>query len=226
MCQFPRMRSGICSHTDVLYAPRVLHFSAFHFFGTRPSCSQHPQSPPHRAFKGKQKRFHWSSFEENSYAVQPNPFESLSSSTQSLVSGAPSAKRPLLQQGSSPPLYNVESAHRELFHQFTDSVKSFYKFSPVEVRTQVSKLPTPGQKFINLACIDHKTNKPSKREYDEITEAMVRDGNVDVIEGRKCPIDMNEIAANLPATTLETVILVEGAPGVGKSTFAWELCRR
>ena len=37
---------------------------------------------------------------------------------------------------------------------------------------------------------------------------------------------MNEIAANLPATTFETVILVEGAPGVGKSTFAWEFCRR
>ena len=31
VCQFPRMRSGICSHTDVRYAPRVLHFSAFHY---------------------------------------------------------------------------------------------------------------------------------------------------------------------------------------------------
>ena len=55
---------------------------------------------------------------------------------------------------------------------------------------------------------------------------MVRDGNVDVIRGRKCPIDMNAIAANLPEEALEKVILVEGAPGVGKSTFAWEFCRR
>ena len=34
MWQFPRMRSSICSHTDVRYAPRVLHFSAFHYCST------------------------------------------------------------------------------------------------------------------------------------------------------------------------------------------------
>ena len=36
-----------------------------------------------------------------------------------------------------------------------------------------------------------------------------------------------EIAANLPATSesFDRVVLVEGAPGVGKSTFAWEFCR-
>ena len=55
---------------------------------------------------------------------------------------------------------------------------------------------------------------------------MVRDGNVDVVHGDKFPIDMNQIASGLPPNTLETVILVEGAPGVGKSTFAWEYCRR
>ena len=195
-------------------------------FESQPFCGQHPQSLPHTAFKGKQKRSHWSSSQAHSCTVEPNPFESHSSSTQTLVPGAPPAKRPHLQQGCSPPLYNVECACRELFQQFTESVKSFYRCSPVEMRTQVLKLPTPGQKFINLACIDRKTNKPSMKEYEEITEAMVRDGNVDVIEGRKCPIDMNKIAANLPATTLATVILVEGAPGVGKSTFAWEFCRR
>ena len=37
---------------------------------------------------------------------------------------------------------------------------------------------------------------------------------------------MKAIAANLPEEALEKVILVEGAPGVGKSTFAWEFCRR
>ena len=195
-------------------------------FESQPSCGQHPHTLPHTAFKGKQKFSHWSSSQAHSCTVEPNPFKSHSSSTQTLMPGAPPPKKPRLQQGSLSPLSNVDSGCRELFQQFTDSVKSFYRCSPVEVRTQVLKLPTPGQKFINLACIDRKTNKPSKKEYNEITEAMVRDGNVDVIEGRKCPIEMNEIAANLPATTLETVILVEGAPGVGKSTFAWEFCRR
>ena len=71
-----------------------------------------------------------------------------------------------------------------------------------------------------------KQSMMKKTEYDEITEAMVRDGNVDVIKGRKCPIDLSSIAANMPVGALEKVILVEGAPGVGKSTFAWEFCRR
>ena len=194
------------------------------FFQTQPSCGQHPQSLPHRA-QGEQKRSHLSGSQANSCTVQPKCSESHSSSTQTLVPGAPPAKRPHLTQGSSPPLSNVDSCCRELFQQFTESVRSFYRCSPIEVRTQVLKLPTPGQKFINLACIDRNT-KGLRTEYDEITEAMVRDGNVDVIRGRKCPIDMNKIAANLPATTFETVILVEGAPGVGKSTFAWEYCRR
>ena len=100
-----------------------------------------------------------------------------------------------------------------------------YRRSPIEKRTEVLKLPTPGKVYINLACIDRKT-EGLRTEYDEITEAMVRDGNVDVIKGRKCPIEMDKIAADLPAEALEKVIIVEGAPGVGKSTFAWEFCRR
>ena len=144
------------------------------------------------------------------------------------------AKQPRLSQPHSKPLVNMSSNTERLcpspwseglLGDFMKYLKSLYRSCPVEKRTNVLKLPNPGNVFINLAFIDRKT-KGLKTEYDEITEAMVRDGNVDVIHGRKCPIDMNEIAANLPATTLETVILVEGAPGVGKSTFAWEFCRR
>ena len=139
-----------------------------------------------------------------------------------LMVAAPSAKRHCIQSDHLP---NSDSGSKALFDQFIQFVKILYKSSPLEERTEVLKLRTPGKMFINLACIDRKT-KGLRTEYDEITEAMVRDGNVDVIEGRKCPIDMNEIAANLPSQSMKKVILVEGAPGVGKSTFAWEFCRR
>ena len=86
-----------------------------------------------------------------------------------------------------------------------------HSISLVEIRTQV--VTNTWDKFINLACIDHRT-KGLRTENDEITEAMVRDGNVDVIHGRKCPIDINEIAANLPAATLETVMQVNIFKGV------------
>ena len=144
------------------------------------------------------------------------------------------AKQPLLSKPHSKPLVNMSSNAERLnsnswseglLGDFIKYQKSLYRSRAVENRKKVLKLLNPGNVFIPLEFIDRKT-KGLRLEYDEITEAIVRDGNVDVIEGRKCPIDMNEIAANLPEETLEKIILVEGAPGVGKSAFAWEFCRR
>ena len=109
---------------------------------------------------------------------------------------------------------------------FINYVKAVYKMSVVEKDPKVTKWPpTPTKVFINLACIDRGA-VVSKKEYDEITQSMVRDGNIDIILKKKRPITFNDIVNDLPSTSLEKVILVEGAPGVGKSTFAWEFCRR
>ena len=67
----------------------------------------------------------------------------------------------------------------------------------------------------------------SKEEADEYTRAMVKDGNVDVIMKKKTNIGFDDIVRELPPlTALKKVVLMEGAPGVGKSIFAWEFCRR
>ena len=161
----------------------------------------------------------------DSVSAQPRSFVLHSWQSQPLMAAPPSAKKHCVQLDPSPPQPYSDSGPKASFNKFIQCVKILYRSSPVEKRTEVLKLQTPGKMFINLACIDHKT-KGLRTEYDEITEDMVQDGDVDVIEGRKCPIDMNEIAANLPEEALEKVILVEGAPGVGKSTFAWEFCRR
>ena len=124
---------------------------------------------------------------------------------------------------------------------FIDRVKTVYRESDVERDTSVVKWPpTPSEVYINLVCIDRHSVSGRSREYDEVTEAMVRDGNVDVIVNvTKGPIDFSEIAKDIfipnsrgKATKKKggknkrRLILVEGAPGVGKSTFAWEFCRR
>ena len=160
-----------------------------------------------------------------SVSAKPSSFGLYSWQSQQLMAAPLSAKRHCVQPDPSPALPYSDSGSKALFNQFIQYVKILYRSSPVEKRPEVLKLRTPGKMFINLAFIDRKS-EGLRTEYDEITEAMVRDGNVDVIEGRKCPIDMNAIAANLPEEALEKVILVEGAPGVGKSTFAWEFCRR
>ena len=110
--------------------------------------------------------------------------------------------------------------------QLISYIKTIYERSAIEKQLNVVKWPpTPSKVFINLACIDRKT-VVTKQEADEYTKAMVQDGNVDIILKKKTPIDFDDIVKDLPDTALEKVILVEGAPGVGKSTFAWEFCRR
>ena len=116
-----------------------------------------------------------------------------------------------------------------LIEVFIEFVKQKYTAQKVLKDEKWSLSPTV--KFINLACIDRKCVK--SKEYNDVTRAMVMDGNVDAIEETKGPIKFSEIAKNisLPSSSSEQendrrLILVEGAPGVGKSTFAWEFCRK
>ena len=143
------------------------------------------------------------------------------------TSGPPPHNLPQITEFQAPPpkRHRFQYDAKELVAQFKEYVKTLYRSRKVERDANILKLPTPSIEYINLAIIDRKS-KGLKSEYDKITEAMVRHGNVDVIKEKKCPIDINKIAANLPVGDLEKVVLVEGAPGVGKSTFAWEFCRR
>ena len=53
----------------------------------------------------------------------------------------------------------------------------------MERQTSVVKWPPTSIRsiYINLVCIDRHSVSGRSREYAEVTEAMVRDGNVDVI---------------------------------------------
>ena len=109
---------------------------------------------------------------------------------------------------------------------FINHVKTLYRSRSVERNTTVVKWPpTPSEVYINLAWINRQSNSAKSKNYTEVTEAMIRDGNVDVIlNATKGPIDFADIAKNISIG--RRLILVEGAPGVGKSTFEWEFCRK
>ena len=78
------------------------------------------------------------------------------------------------------------------------------------------------KKYINLALIEKKDI--TKPEADQFTRATIH-GNIDDINQSKRAMDIGQIA-QLPDWSQPKCILVEGAPGVGKSTFAWKLCRK
>ena len=162
----------------------------------------------------------------------PSPASGETAHTQTV----PPAKR-LRQQSPSPPFHYPPASEATAstagypphVHDFISFVKKTYSAQKVLKDEKWSLSPTV--KFINLACIDRKCVK--SREYNDVTKAMVMDGNVDAIQETKGPIKFSQIAKgiSLPSSGSEQendrrLILVEGAPGVGKSTFAWEFCRK
>ena len=66
-----------------------------------------------------------------------------------------------------------------------------------------------------------KKEKVSRAQADNFTRLTLQ-GDIDQILQDKEPIEMDDI---LRADDKVRLVVVEGAPGVGKSTLAWELCR-
>ena len=117
---------------------------------------------------------------------------------------------------NAPPI--VPRLYYKYIEQFIEYVSDIYKRSVVGNPKDTKWPPFASKCFINLAIIDRNTVSLAKAH--EYTKAMVENGDVDVILKEKRSID---IAKDIPNNR---IILVEGAPGVGKSTFAWEFCRR
>ena len=88
--------------------------------------------------------------------------------------------------------------------------------------------PIPLKKYINLACINRDT--VTRDRASDFTKYTIR-GNIDDIFHDKSQISMEQVAVmrkgcNKEKMTYPKVVLVAGAPGVGKTVFAWELCHR
>ena len=50
-------------------------------------------------------------------------------------------------------------------------------------------------------------------------------GNVDLVQKQNAVINIEEIGSTLKTKTPAHFVLIEGAPGMGKSTLCWQLCR-
>ena len=84
-------------------------------------------------------------------------------------------------------------------------------------------LPTLDSPYINLAVISRGRHDRGRR--DEFTLKTLH-GGVDQILESKSPINIEDLLSSGSSGKPVRFILVEGPPGIGKSTFAWEVCRR
>ena len=73
--------------------------------------------------------------------------------------------------------------------------------------------------YIKLALV--KKERVSRSEANEITRLTLQ-GEIDQILHAKEQIKMDDILRDRDTH----LVLIEGAPGIGKSTLAWELCRQ
>ena len=78
--------------------------------------------------------------------------------------------------------------------------------------------PSASKKYINLAFIDNERMSVSLK-----MNMLLGKLDVDGLLFKKHPMNFK---TKLDDDSWAKIILVEGAPGVGKSTFAWKLCRK
>ena len=179
-----------------------------------------------------------------SMSTPPSPLPSLVDVTSSLP--LPSAKRPrtenvLQSYHRLEHTIHFQQNHQTLagypqarFMQCTTPCCHLFAFDTYasylkSVYTRETKLPiyekwpqVKSKKYINLALIEREDI--TKPEADQFMRATIH-GNIDDIKKSKRAMNIGQIA-QLPDGSQPKCILVEGAPGVGKSTFAWKLCRK
>ena len=106
---------------------------------------------------------------------------------------------------------------------YVSYLKDVYKNDPLPTYDKWPQVK--GKKFINLSLLSKCNVSP--QEAHKYTEAMFH-GHVSSI-APEMKMEMADIANTEDGSIIKgrrRCILVEGAPGVGKSTFAWKLCRQ
>ena len=82
--------------------------------------------------------------------------------------------------------------------------------------------PTPSKTYVNLALVKRTSEI---RDLEDVRKNLIH-GRVDeMLEGKR-KIETNDILKPQDNGRPVSLVFVEGPPGIGKSTLAWELCRK
>ena len=122
----------------------------------------------------------------------------------------------LLYVGTSP-TSNCPPAPSSAISHYRTYLKYVYGNSPISPNTKWP--PSPGKEFISLAVVE---GGRCRDEY--IGHTLL--GNVKQVLKNRKEISIEQILVPDKSQNKLRLVLMEGAPGIGKSMLAWELCRK
>ena len=79
------------------------------------------------------------------------------------------------------------------------------------------------KQIVNLALVHRKVDVADKLQRECLLYQL--HGNIDLIHQKKTPLTKDQITVLASGATARTV-LIEGAPGIGKTTLLWQLCHQ
>ena len=125
-------------------------------------------------------------------------------------------------QTPAPPTYGPVPS--PLAHTPVDQYASYLRsvYTSKKMPTHCKWPPTATKNYIHLAVV--KKEEVSKEQADEFTKSTLH-GDIDDICRKKKAVDFTQIGKQEDGTPAK-LILVEGAPGIGKTTFSWKVCRK
>ena len=119
---------------------------------------------------------------------------------------------------SSAPTSNCPPAPSSAISHYREYLESVYENSSISPGKKWP--PTPSTEFITLAVVKGQTH--CRDEY----VGHILQGNIKQVLNNRKEISIEEILVADKGQKPSRLVLMEGAPGIGKSTLAWELCRK
>lgn len=98
------------------------------------------------------------------------------------------------------------------------------KYQGLDIFPDLEWPPSVGDQYIQLALIEHECRLPNENSTREMQEDLLR-GRVDKVEGKKKTINISDIFAGPKQKGTGLRVLVDGAPGVGKTTLCIKMSK-
>ena len=118
---------------------------------------------------------------------------------------------------SNAPTSNCPPAPSSAISHYRTYLKEKYRTFLISPGTKW--LQSPGREFISLAVVE------GQECQDKYIGHTLHDNIKQILKNRKI-ISIEQILEPVKGQKELRLVLIEGAPGIGKSTLAWELCRK